>query len=341
MQSIILKCSAGGSFDDAKNLIAAQIPQQLLVATTLTCLMVLVQPIDGLSNVLAILTGISIFLGGLFNNLSWSQYGAGHFGRSTAWRGIIPLGSLAVSAMVWFYADLSATTVASAYIVFQIVAIFALRSSVLPRPKVRMARAAVGASYRQSFPYFLSQGLTQVLARIPILATAAYAGAQEAAVVAIALSLTELQSSLPQMRSAITFREAAAANHGRFTRNQLQAAVLALLPGLVAVIVAAYVARAVLPDAYTDLPLLVLLFSIGVSVQAIAASALNVLTVRGHLLLASTVTGIGCLLTWSSYFWLAAVSTYLAVLLGSTFALIVGLVMIYLAFRRQPNEVAQ
>lgn len=278
VQSEILQRTAKGDEAVAGQIIRKHIPVQLVFAAVIALALIMCRPFQGMSDALSYWAAAGIFTGSLFNNLSWRQYGAGRFFLSTALRGVIPFITLTISFVMYVIYSVSAEAVASIYVAVQILCmLFLVPRSVKGNssPCVRMLNV-----YRSSGSFFLCQAESLFLSRTPVIAAGIWLHPGLTAAISISLSLAELQSSLPQMRSAISFKEASATREPRLTSQQLKASIRALIPGTVVVFILAFVAREFLDDAYSDLPIYVALLSLGVAFQAVAASAVNVLTAR-------------------------------------------------------------
>ncbi|MFX1821905.1 hypothetical protein PV768_19165 [Pseudarthrobacter sp. CC4] len=282
VQSEILQCSARGDSISARLIIRGHLLPQAAFAVVAAVLLIAVKPFPDFPDALGILSALGIFGGSLFNNLSWRQYGNGQYFLSTSLRGLVPLVTLFASFMLYLFSSLSAIAVASIYIALQFICcIFVVDFSKFAHGGVTVREML--RVYNQSLSFFFSQAQSLVLSRTPVIASGIWLPPAITAAISIALSLAELQSSLPQMRSAISFKEASSARRPRLTNKQLLSAIKALWPGTVLVIIISFIARELLSEAYRDLPLLVGLLSLGVAVQALAASAINVLTARRSL----------------------------------------------------------
>ncbi|WP_307424196.1 hypothetical protein [Pseudarthrobacter defluvii] len=229
----------------------------------------------------AVLSAMGVFVGSLFNNLSWRQYGNGQYFLSTALRGVVPLLTLITSFGLYVFLSVSATTVAAVYVSVQTICCLFLTE--FSHIRESFSWGSMFAVYKRSVSFFLSQAQSLILSRTPVIASGIWLPPAVTAAISIALSLAELQSSLPQMRSAISFKEASSARRPRLTSRQLYSALRALWPGTVLVVIISFAAREFLNEAYRDLPLLVGLLSLGVAVQALTASAINILTARRSL----------------------------------------------------------
>lgn len=281
VQSEILQSAANGKLAYADVIIRKHVLVQFLFSVVLALGLLLLRPFNGMSDTLALWACAGVLTGSLFNNLSWRQYGSGRFFLSTALRGLIPLLTLGVAFGMYLAGSVSAEAIAMTYAFLQLGSLSLLvswRRSGNAKPIVRMMDV-----YKQSSGFFLCQSESLVLARTPVLASGIWLDPSLTAVISISLSLAELQASLPQMRSAISFKEASASDRPRLTRHQLMLSLRALLPGTAIVLVLAFVAREFLDEAYSDLPLFVGLLTLGVATQAVAASAINILTARRSL----------------------------------------------------------
>ncbi|WP_146069222.1 hypothetical protein [Arthrobacter sp. ZGTC412] len=332
VQSEILQAAAQGDGVRAGTVLRKHIVVQLGFAALFLVGLLIVRPFRGMSDELACLAALGIFIGSVFNNLSWRQYGEGNFLLSTALRGAAPLVTLVVSFGFFLFDSVSAEIVAVIYVSTQLVCmapLLSFKKRHTERVNVRMIDI-----YRNSSAFFLCQAESLVLARTPVIASGIWLPPQLTAVISIALSLAELQASLPQMRSAISFKEASTTSRPRLTNRQLVSSIKALLPGTVIVILLSFVARIWLDEAYSALPLYVGLLSLGVALQAVAASAVNVLTARRSL---SHVIGIqfGVLLVAALALFMFA-SGQVPVALGTwSIAVAVGcFVIIFLASQR-------
>lgn len=282
VQSEILQCSARGDTNQARQIIRGHLLAQAAFAVVVAVSFIAVKPFQDLPDGLSLLSALGIFVGSLFNNLSWRQYGSGQYFLSTSLRGLIPLLTLCVSYILYAFFSVSALAVAALYVSLQLASCMLIIDFSRVGGSRFGQRGMIGV-YKRSASFFFSQGQALILSRTPVIASGIWLPPAITAAISIALSLAELQSSLPQMRSAISFKEASSARRPRLTKKQLMSAVKALWPGTLLVIVISFVAREFLSDAYHDLPLLVGLLSMGVALQAIAASAINVLTARRSL----------------------------------------------------------
>lgn len=281
VQSEILQSTARGDGELACLIIRKHVIVQIAFAALVGVGLAHFNPFQGMSVVLSYWAAGGIFTGSLFNNMSWRQYGAGRFFLSTALRGVIPLATLLISFAIYLTGSVSAEAVASIYVVLQLLCLPFLAQRGAGGGGVRFVN--MFHIYKSSVAFFLCQAESLVLARTPVIASGVWLQPQMTAVISISLSLAELQSSLPQMRSAISFKEASTSGRPRLTKMQLSSSLRALLPGTVAVILLSFLARMWLDPAYRDLPLFVGLMSLGVALQAIAASAINVMTARRSL----------------------------------------------------------
>jgi hypothetical protein len=231
------------------------------------------------------LGGVSAILGAVFNNLSWYEYGSRRYAFTTGLRGVVPFCTFVVSVPLLVETDAGAVTVALVFVVLQAIAI----GVVLPRQRSRWHGAGFDRStplrrgYQDSAGFFSLQSLVMLQGRLPVIGAALWFGGPETAAVSVAVSLSEMQAVLAQMRSAITFAEASAEARPRFDRRFTLASVKTLLPGTAAVIVGAIVAREILPSDYGHLVWYVVILTPGVATVAVMASALNVLAVRREL----------------------------------------------------------
>lgn len=282
-QSKILQLNATGREFRSSIIIQGQIPIQLFLSLSLYFLLSSTEAFPTFDLYTIVAVCLSVFIGGIFNNFSWAQYGRNNFVLSTAMRGLIPLGTLLVTLVHGALQEYDVRVAIGTYVCLQTISLFAIATKLPLRAPWRFSIREVLRTYRQTFSYFLTQGLTQILARSPVLAAGLWLGASNTAVVAIALSISELQSSLPQMRSAMTFQEASESGQRHLTVAFLRKAVIALLPGTLIVVAISFVATMLLPSEYRNLPLIVAIFSFGIAIQAIAASAINIMTLRQEL----------------------------------------------------------
>lgn len=293
IQSSVLQLAASGRKLRAETILFAHIPIQFVLAAAATIGFIGLDPFVGITPELYVLSGVSIFLGGAFNNFGWYQYGQGAFLLSTLIRGLIPMFSLMVGLIAQIFDLTGAIVYCAAYVVAQLVALIIVGFMPCGRMSWRWSANSLVRSYRASSLYFFTQSEVQLLARTPVLVSGVIFSPQQTAVISIAVSLAELQGSLPQMRSAMTFRAASESRSGRLEGDQFRKAVLALLPGTVLVIISSIVASHVLPTDYRILPLYVLILTVGVAMMALAASAINILTVRQQLKRVSLVLFLG------------------------------------------------
>lgn len=299
VQSEILQHAARDEGAISDTIIRRHVIFQILLALATGFVLIWFKPFQGMSDQLSYLAAGGIFVGSLFNNLSWRQYGGGKFFLSTALRGAVPLTTLAVAFGLYLFATVSAESVAGVYVVLQLACLPMLiswRGRRCEESHVSMRRV-----YGKAGTFFFCQTESLVLARTPVIASGLWLSPDLTAAISIALSLAELQSSLPQMRSAISFKEASSSGQVRLTFKQLQSAVLVLVPGTVIVVLLSFLARSWLNEAYSQLPLYVGLLTLGVAFQAVAASAINILTARRTLgwviviLLVVVVLAVACL----------------------------------------------
>jgi len=281
VQSEVLQHSARGESSAARMIIRGHLVPQIVLSFLIGSVLILCRPFPDMPDALAVWGAAGIFVGSLFNNLSWRQYGNGDYFLSTALRGVVPLLTLFISFVLYLLGFISAVIVAATYVSIQLLCCVSLFE--FTRLRIRVSWSGMFAVYRRSVSFFLSQAQALVLARTPVIASGIWLPPAVTAAISIALSLAELQSSLPQMRSAISFKEASSASRPRLTKQQLLAAVRALWPGTILVIIISFAAREFLNEAYRDLPTLVGLLSLGVAVQALTASAINILTARRSL----------------------------------------------------------
>lgn len=331
MPSQILQLSANGRHIDARALFVGQIPVVALIGALGSVFLVVAQPFGFVSAWLSILGMVSAVLGALFNALSWNEYGQGRFAYTTVLRGIIPaVASVAALLSVGSSEGGSVATVAATYVAFQGLAILVTLPRQLAlwlRPKGWRAVSVLGA-YRAAFGFFSMQTLVLVLNRVPVLVSAVAFGAEVTALVSIAMSLTEVQSSLPQLRSAMTFHAASREAKPKLTKSYFLSALFALVPGTGVVLVAGVVASLVLPAAYGDLWLLVLVLTPGVAVFAVAGSSINILAVRHQSLGASTAIGIAALLQIGGFFVFGEWSLIAAISVWSIITAAVGALIV-------------
>ncbi|MDQ0767978.1 hypothetical protein QF031_000727 [Pseudarthrobacter defluvii] len=281
VQSEVLQCSARGDHLTARLIIRGHLLPQILVSVLTGAILLFAKPFPGMPDFVAVLSAMGVFVGSLFNNLSWRQYGNGQYFLSTALRGVVPLLTLITSFGLYVFLSVSATTVAAVYVSVQTICCLFLTE--FSHIRESFSWGSMFAVYKRSVSFFLSQAQSLILSRTPVIASGIWLPPAVTAAISIALSLAELQSSLPQMRSAISFKEASSARRPRLTSRQLYSALRALWPGTVLVVIISFAAREFLNEAYRDLPLLVGLLSLGVAVQALTASAINILTARRSL----------------------------------------------------------
>jgi O-antigen/teichoic acid export membrane protein len=281
VQSEILQSAARGEGAFGDTIIRRHIIVQVAFAGVLGAALVVFKPFQGMSDVLCYWAAAGVLSASIFNNLSWRQYGEGHFFLSTALRGVVPLATLCVSYGFYLFSGSSAENVAITYVLLQAICL----AIIVPRDIFSRVREDVRMRqiYIKAAAYFFCQTESLILARTPVIGSGIWLSPDITAAISISLSLTELQSSLPQMRSAISFKEASTSGKSRLSFRQFKSAILALLPGTVAVVILSFVARLFLDAAYSQLPIYVGILSLGVAFQAIAASAINILTTRRSL----------------------------------------------------------
>ncbi|MFP3461283.1 hypothetical protein R5O87_10575 [Arthrobacter globiformis] len=281
VQSEILQSAARGEGAFGVVIIRRHVIVQVIFAGLLGTALVVFKPFQGMSDALCYWAAAGVLSASIFNNLSWRQYGQGHFFLSTALRGVIPLATLCGSFVFYLFSGSSAENVAVTYVLLQVVCLVVI----VPRDLFSRLRENVRMRqiYTKAAAYFFCQTESLILARTPVIASGIWLPPDITAAISISLSLAELQSSLPQMRSAISFKEASTSGKSRLSFRQFRSAIFALLPGTVVVVILSFVARVFLDAAYSQLPVYVAILSLGVAFQAIAASAINILTTRRSL----------------------------------------------------------
>lgn len=279
-----LQLAARGDFVGVRGLFLTQVPIAFLLGGATVAFLLIVPVFPFVTPTVIWMSAAAAAVGALANLVSWVEYGLGRYFVATLLRGLVPLSAFAVTLVAAAVSALSVDVVVWAYVSAQTLALVYLLARNWARLRGGLPTLQVVAKcYSSAFRYFVLQALVMVLARIPTIAAGIWYGASATAAVSIALSLTEVQASLPQMRSAITFTESSRSEKPRLTKTQLRSAVMALIPGVVVVMIAAVVVSFVFDEAYADTWQLVAIMSLGVAVMGIGASALNVLTIRNQL----------------------------------------------------------
>lgn len=290
IQSELLKVSAkdgpAAAMGVASSLWRAATPVAVLGASIL----VLANPLPTITRPVLAAAMVGALLGAAFNWLAWVDFGHGSFARSTTMRGVFPAVSLA-SLFVAYFLGSDALLVWSVlgYLLALTVGVLAMLLS-MPPPDLGRDVHAWGF-LRPSLAYLVGQSATMGWVRFPLLMTAARADPTNAAIVGLSLSVADLQAHLPQMRAAITFREAAKTARPRWTADQVIKSLATLLPGSALAIVAACTLAAMLGDEYSDVPTTVLALLPGSAALALLASVVNILSAQGRNRSATVITG--------------------------------------------------
>lgn len=284
LPSEVLKLTSTGNERGARKLFAMQIPISIGLGLLVWALLFKLRPFPFLSDTLLALAILCAIVWALFNTLSWGEFGRKDYAFSTALRGLVPGATILISLPFLILTTASTILVAAAYFTLTSAALVLLLLRI-PSRNTRSTTSQtlnIRKSLRGATGFYGAQLLTLGVNRLPVIAAGAWLSPEVTAVVSIAVSLAEIQASLPQMRSAITFSEASSSRNARFTRNYAIKAIAALVPGTALVVVSAFALSLLLPSEYSSLPFYVLVISPGVALLALAASAINLLALRNE-----------------------------------------------------------
>lgn len=333
VQSEILQLASRGQGGDALRIIALFCPVILLFSGISYFVLAGTNIFGTIGHGLLLAAMAAAGLGAVFNLFSWMDYGGGNFVRSTLLRGVIPATAF-LGITVGLVAGGNRVLLAvSAYSVASLVSVCILASKLLPSTGVPSCRLDRLSLARNSLAFFATQAGTMFWLRLPVLIVSIRGTAVQTAVVGLGVALAELQNYLPQIRAAMTFREAAQDESPRLGKRQVLQTVLAILPGAIAALMGAFILSLSLADSYRILPLVAACAVPGVAGIALLASTLNVLAVQRRSASASSVLLAVLALTGVAAWQVFPSSVILGTSLWSAAALAMSMAMTVAAMR--------
>lgn len=332
MPAQLLQAAAKGETRDARRLLALQVPIVLALSSAAFVVLWATRAFAFMPANVLVAACATAAIASVFNSYSWIEYGKERFAFSTSLRGAIPLIALVAALASYLAGTDSIFPTAVTYLLAQTAALILL---LVRNPELLSAGGGeislpLSSRLLLSLKYFGTQSLTMTLARLPTIAAGLWYGPRAVAVISIALSISELQSSLPQMRSAITFSDAAKQAEPRLGKAYFAPALKLLLVGTLIVIVVGLAASAILGGDYSHMWVFVLLVSPGVAAMALAASGINVLAVRHQYLWSGALLGAACVLAWAGL-WMTKNEEYLGIATWSLISLLAGATICWLA----------
>lgn len=335
----LLQAAANNQTADLRQLLGIQLPIAAIGAVALYSVLQGTDAFPFVGVDVLLIGCLTALVAALFNAYSWVEYGRQRFDVSTAARGIVPLAALAASLITRAVGSHDILPTAINYLLAQTVAlgVLVVRNLDLTSATGDVVTRPLGASLVVATKYFWTQSATLLLARLPTIASGLWYGARGAAVTAIALSVSELQSSMPQMRAAITFAEAAKLESPRLNREYLLPAAKLLILGLIVTVGAGLAGSLLLGGDYSTLWQMVLIMSPGVGAMALASSGINILTVRSSYLIPAAALSGACILA-AAGLWLSSPHLHLGIAAWSLVSAAVGAAICVLAARDDPRS---